>query len=124
MGKHRDKLHEMLDEGVLNAASLARDLLNFLSENDCEQFATSEGIELFPEEEEDNSSDDALYLYADIDELREGFADHWAERLQQCPAYEGDEAARRQLWDVWLQEQRDDDNVSEKLADSATLEDE
>jgi hypothetical protein len=123
MGKHRDKLHEMLDEGVLSAQTLARDLLNFLSEDECEQFATSEGIELFPDEDED-SDDSTVYLYDDIDELREGFADHWAERLQQCPAYEGDEAARRQLWDVWLQEQRDDGNVSEKLADSATLQDE
>lgn len=51
MAKHRDKLAEMLDEGILEAARLASDLLGWLSDDECKEFAQINDIELFPEEE-------------------------------------------------------------------------
>ncbi len=58
MAKHRDRLFEMLEDGQLDAFTLARDLLGYLSDDECKEFAQMEDIELFPEDEEITEDDD------------------------------------------------------------------
>lgn len=58
MAKHRDRLFIMLENGELNAQQLAGDLLGYLSDDDCKEFAHANDIELFPEEEEESPEDD------------------------------------------------------------------
>ena len=58
MAKYRNKLSEMLENGELNAIQLAGDLLGFLSEADCEEFANNNCLELFPEEDEEEEDND------------------------------------------------------------------
>ena len=53
MARNRDRLYEMLEEGLLEAKTLAGDLLGFLSEDDCAEFAERNGIELWPEEDDE-----------------------------------------------------------------------
>ncbi len=64
MGIHRNKLAEMLDDGVLDARTLARDLLGFLSEDECEDFARMNDIDLGL----DDDDDDDMLLDDDVDE--------------------------------------------------------
>jgi hypothetical protein len=51
MAEKRDKLCEMLESGELDAKEIARQLLCWLSENDCIEFAWAHGIELEDENE-------------------------------------------------------------------------
>jgi hypothetical protein len=53
MGIHRNKLIELLDEGLLNPKQLAFDLLGYITEDECKHFAEVNDIELFPEDGED-----------------------------------------------------------------------
>lgn len=57
MAKHRDRLFEMLENGELDAYMLARDLMSYLSDDDCKDFAQLNDIELFTEEEEEEEED-------------------------------------------------------------------
>ena len=52
MAKHRDRLFDMMEEGYLDPETLATDLLGWLSDDDCKEFAERNDIELFPDEEE------------------------------------------------------------------------
>lgn len=52
MGMNRNRLIELLDEGSLCPEQLANDLLGYLSEDECEDFARKNDIQLFEEEEE------------------------------------------------------------------------
>lgn len=59
MARNRDRLCEMLDDGTLDPVQLARDLLNWLSNDDCAEFAHANDIELFEEtEDEPEESED------------------------------------------------------------------
>ena len=51
MAKHRNRLFIMLENGELNARQLAGDLLSYLADDDCKEFAHANDIELFQEEE-------------------------------------------------------------------------
>lgn len=53
MAKHRDKLYEMMEDGTLDPKTLAGDLLGWLSDDDCKEFAERNDIELFPDEDEE-----------------------------------------------------------------------
>ena len=57
MAKNRDKLLEMLDDGILDPNQLAKDLIGWLSEDDCREFAEQNDIELFPEDDEEDPED-------------------------------------------------------------------
>ena len=56
MSKNRDKLIEMLDEGFLDPKQLAKDLLGYLSDDDCKEFAEKNDIELFPQEDDEGET--------------------------------------------------------------------
>jgi len=58
MAKHRNRLFEMLEEGQLDAFTLASDLMGYLSDDDCKEFAQMNDIELFPEDEEEQDQDE------------------------------------------------------------------
>jgi len=58
MGIKRNTLHEMLDGGELDAKTLARDLLNWLSEDDCGDFAHANDIDLGLDDDDDDDNDD------------------------------------------------------------------
>lgn len=53
MAKNRDKLIELLDDGVLDPKMLARDLLGWLSDDECAEFAHANDIQLEDEDEND-----------------------------------------------------------------------
>ena len=46
MAENRDKLLQMVEEGQLDATTMVRDLLNWLSEDECVEFAHAHDIEL------------------------------------------------------------------------------
>ena len=58
MAKNRNRLIELLDEGSLCPKQLANDLLGYLSEDECEDFAHKNDIKLFDEEETDETDED------------------------------------------------------------------
>ncbi len=64
MAIHRDKLADMLSDGVLDARTLARDLLGYLSDDDCADFARMNDIDLGL----DDDDDDDMLLDDDVDE--------------------------------------------------------
>jgi len=41
--KYTNKMHELLEDGIINASDLAKSLMNYMSESEVEDFATSEG---------------------------------------------------------------------------------
>lgn len=53
MAKHRDALWGMLEDGSLDPKRLASDLLGYLSDDECKEFAQMNDIALFPDEEEE-----------------------------------------------------------------------
>jgi hypothetical protein len=61
MAIHRDALADMLADGILDAKTLARDLLGYLSDDDCEDFARMNDIDLGLDDDangDDNDDDD------------------------------------------------------------------
>lgn len=46
MGDKRNRLFEMAEEGLLDPLTLARDLLGWLSEDECDEFARANDIGL------------------------------------------------------------------------------
>jgi hypothetical protein len=118
MAKHRNRLFEMLEEGTLDAFTLARDLMGYMSDDDVKDFAEKNDIELFPDEDDSPS-----YLYDDEDEVREAFAEFWAERCREVPAWATDKPAKRQAFSYFVDDLQRVDDISEELADSVTLAD-
>lgn len=116
MAKNRDKLLDMLDEGLLDAKTLARDLLGWLSEDDCIAFAHANDIAL-----EDDEGESEEFEFTDEEEVREAFANHWAERLQQVPAYADDKPAKRMAFSCFVDDLQRDGRISDELADEVTL---
>lgn len=57
MGMNRNRLVELLDEGALCPKQLANDLLGYLSEDECADFASNNDIQLFDENEEENEDE-------------------------------------------------------------------
>jgi hypothetical protein len=111
MAKHRNRLCELLDEGALDAATLAKDLLGYLSDDDCAEFARMNDIQLFDEDEYDE------------DDLRELFAEHWAEHIAARPDDADDIPAKREAFSAYIDSMQRDGKISEELASSVTLED-
>lgn len=64
MAIHRDALADLLNDGILDARTLARDLLGFLSDDDCADFARMNDIDLGL----DDDDDDDMLLDDDVDE--------------------------------------------------------
>jgi hypothetical protein len=58
MAKHRDKLFEMLEYGLLDPVTLARDLMGYMSDDEVKEFARMNDIELFPDDEEESEDTD------------------------------------------------------------------
>ena len=58
MAKHRGRLFEMLESGEIDAFTLARDLMGYLSDDECADFAHKNDIQLFPDEDEDEDEDE------------------------------------------------------------------
>lgn len=117
MSKHRDKLAEMLDEGVLDAKQLAKDLLGYLSEDDCKDFAHKNDIQLFPDEDEESEE----FEFSDEDEVRDAFADQWAEFVDAYPEHQNDKPAKRQAFSVFVDDLQRDGRISDDLANEVTL---
>jgi hypothetical protein len=57
------RILELLDDGVFDAKTLVRDLLNYMSESDVAEFAHDNGYEL----DEDEDEEDIDYDYEDED---------------------------------------------------------
>lgn len=51
MSKNRDKLHDLLESGALDALTLARNLMNWLSDDECQEFAQANDIQLDDDDE-------------------------------------------------------------------------
>lgn len=119
MAKHRDRLFQMLEEGALDAHQLARDLMGYMSDDECKDFAHSNDIELFPEEDDTPEE----FEFADEDEVREAFAQWWRERLREVPAYADDKPAKRQAFTCFVDDLQREGRISDELADSVTMED-
>lgn len=116
MAKHRDRLFELLEDGTLDAHTLARDLMGYMSDDEVKDFAEKNDIELFPEEEPE------VFEIEDEDEVRELFAAFWAERLREVPAYANDKPAKRQAFSCFVDDLQRDGKISEDLASEVTLE--
>lgn len=115
MAKNRDRLFVMLEDGTLDAKTLASDLLGYLSDDECEDFAHKNDIELFPEEE---------FEFSDEEEVREAFREAWGERCREVPAYRTDKPAARQFFACFVDDLERDGRISEELAASVTMGDE
>lgn len=120
MGKHRNKLIELLDEGLLDPKQLANDLLGFLSEDDCEEFAQKNDIDLFPEDDEEEAPE---YLYDTEEEVNDAFREYWDEccRDEHHPD-SNDRPAKRQSFSVFVDNLQRDGSISDDLAQEVTLE--
>lgn len=124
MAKNRDRLCELLDDGVLDAATLARDLLGWLSDDECADFARANDIGLFPDEEEEDEDDDEEFDITEEDEVREQFAASWAERCNEVPAYRTDKPAKRMAFSCFVDDLQRDGRISDELANNVTMGDE
>lgn len=116
MAKNRDRLFMMLEDGTLDAKTLASDLLGYLSDDECEDFAYKNDIELFPEEEEEE------FEFSDEEEVREAFREAWEERCREVLAYRTDKPAARQFFACFVDDLERDGRISEELAASVTME--
>lgn len=115
MADNRDKLLEMLDEGLLDAKQLAKDLLGWLSEDDCIQFAHANDIQLEDEEPE--------YEYSDEDEVNEAFAEEWEQCCNDQPSLRKDKPAKREAYALFIDSLQREGKISEDLANDVTLSD-
>lgn len=115
MADNRDRLYEMLESGALDAMTLARDLLGWLSDDDCKDFAHANDISLEDDEDE--------FEFSDEEEVREAFADHWEDRCRQVPAYRTDKPAKRMAFTCFVDALQQEGRISDDLADEVKLED-
>lgn len=118
MAKHRNRLFEMLESGELDAKTLAGDLMGYMSDDEVKDFAEKNDIELFPEDD-----DAEEFEYSDEDEVNEAFAERWADRITQCPAYANDKPAKRQDFCFFVDELAREGRISDELASDVTLSD-
>lgn len=116
MAKHRNRLFEMLEEGTLDAHTLARDLMGYMSDDEVKDFAEKNDIELFPEEDEPEQ-----FEFEDEDEVREEFDDYWFEACEANRSLEDDKPARRQAFSVFVDNLQREGRISEDLASEVTL---
>lgn len=119
MAKHRDRLFDMLESGELDAFTLARDLMGYMSDDECADFAHKNDIELFPEEEETED-----FEFSDEEEVREAFNEAWSERLAEVPAYKDDKPAKRMFFSCFVDDLERSGRISEELAQDVTMGDE
>ena len=119
MATNRDKLLEMLDDGVLDASTLAKDLLVWLSDDDCAEFAHANDIPL--EDEDEDEDEDEEYEFTDEDEVNEAFANHWAERCREVPAYKTVKPAKRMAFTCFVDDLQRKGRISDDLANDVTL---
>ena len=52
MADFRGKMHDLLDQGAIDGNTLAKELLNFMSDDVCREFMESNGYEEYVEEVE------------------------------------------------------------------------
>lgn len=71
MGIKRNTLHEMVKSGELDAETIARDLLNWLTEDECGDFAHANGIDLGLDDDDDDDNDDPDRYYREFDDPTE-----------------------------------------------------
>lgn len=119
MAKHRNRLFEMLEEGTLDAFTLARDLMGYMSDDDCKDFAEKNDIELFPDEDDEESTD---WVYSDEDDVREAFSDVWEEACNANPHLRNDKPAKREAFGRFLDAACKAGEMSDNLVSSVTLE--
>lgn len=118
MSKNRDKLLEMIEDGTLDSHTLAKDLLGYLSDDDCKEFAEKNDIELFPEEDDEQEGE---FEFFDEHGVREAFTSFWNERCSEVPAYREDKPAKRQAFTVFVDDLQRDGRISDDLANNVTL---
>ncbi len=116
MAKHRDKLCELLEEGF-DPLQMARDLLGYLSDADCKDFAEKNDIELFPEEDEPE------FEYDDEDDVNEAFAELWEQCVSENPRLKNDKPAKRESFTQFVDQLHRAGKISDELSADVTLED-
>lgn len=115
MAVHRDKLFSLLEEGALDAFTLARDLMGYMSDDDCKDFAQKNDIELFPEEDEPD------WIYADEDEVNAAFSQEWEEACNAKPHLRKDKPAKREAFAAFIDAAHRAGEMSDDLVNSVTL---
>lgn len=123
MAKHRNRLYELMEDGALDATTLARDLLGYMSDDDCKDFAQRNDIELFPEEEEEEQQEQE-FEFSEENEVRKAFSDAWDERCNHVPAYRTDKPAKRMAFTCFVDDLQREGRISDELANEVTLGDE
>lgn len=113
--KYTKMVLEKVEQGLLDPIQVLRDALMYMSEDDVEDFAESNG---YTEDEEDEEPE---YEYSDEDDVREAFKQSWEERCNDVPAYRTDKPAKRMAFTCFVDDLQRNGRISDDLANDVTL---
>lgn len=113
--KYTNMVLEKVEQGLLDPIQVLRDALMYMSEDEVEDFAESNG---YTEDEEDEEPE---YEYSDEDDVREAFKQFWEERCNDVPAYRTDKPAKRMAFACFVDDLQRDGRISDDLANDVTL---
>lgn len=113
--KYTNLVLEKVEQGLLDHIQVLRDALMYMSEDELEDFAESNG---YAEDEEDEEPE---YEYSDKDDVREAFKQFWKERCNYVPAYRTDKPAKRMAFTCFVDDLQMNGRISDDLANDVTL---
>jgi len=116
MSGNREKLIDMLLDGAIDAQTLAINLLGYLSQEECADFAHQNDIELFPEDEDEQS-----FEFEDEEEVLKAFEELWAEHILNAPHEANDKPAKLIAFSCFVDDLQRDGRISDDLASEVAL---